>query len=250
VTNRKGQRATEQNVRRTRGGWTPVGTAASRRAEQELRSTARGKQSRRAIIDAARRVFEESGYFDATIEQIVAEAGVARGSFYTYFPSKLKVFQVVAAEVTAQVMDSVDIRRPSQSVDPRVNLDQANRRYLQAYRENARAYGLIEQVATTDPWIHELRLKGRHRHVERVATTIQRWQIAGFADPEVDPTTMAAALVSMTSYFAYWWFVGGDTYDEELATQTLNDIWIRSTGLRPRPRTPKRPPAGHLGPRL
>ncbi len=214
-----------------------MGTAALRRAEQQHRGTERGKRTRREIIDAARRVFEEVGYFDANVGMIVEMAGVARGSFYTYFPSKLEVFQVVASEVTAQIMGSVDITVETRSSDPRINLDLANRRYLDAYREHARIYGLIEQVATSDRLIHELRLQGRHRHVSRVAKTIRRWQDKGLADPTVDPTTTAAALVSMTSYFAYWWYVGGDEYDEDVARQTLTDIWIKATGLRSRPRS-------------
>jgi hypothetical protein len=70
---------------RTRGGWTPAGTAADRRAAQAERSTPRGQQTRRDITEAARRVFERDGYLDANVDDIVAEAGVARGSFYTYF---------------------------------------------------------------------------------------------------------------------------------------------------------------------
>ena len=58
------------------------------------------------------------------------------------------------------------------------------------------------------------------RHVERVARAIRRWQDRGLADPGVDPDTMAGALVSMISNFAYWWLAGGDSYDDEAAAAT------------------------------
>ena len=65
--------------------------------------------------------------------------------------------------------------------DPYQALDQANRRYLAAYRANSVIWALVEQVSTVDPEIHQIRLLGRRRHVERVARTIRRWQERGLA---------------------------------------------------------------------
>ncbi|MGH2927257.1 MAG: TetR family transcriptional regulator, partial [Solirubrobacteraceae bacterium] len=53
---------------------------------------ARGVRTRAALIDAARRVFERDGYLEARVADIAAAAGVAHGSFYTYFDSKDDVF--------------------------------------------------------------------------------------------------------------------------------------------------------------
>ena len=221
---------------RTRGGWAPAGTAAGRRANQDENPTTRGRKTRQRLLEAARRVFERDGYFDAKIDDIVTEAAVARGSFYTYFPDKLTIFQVVAAEVSEAVANAVSSRSDERASTPRRRLDEANRRYIDAYRHNAAVYGLIEQVATMDPDIHESRLAGRQRNVERVAQTIRRWQSRGIADPALDPSTTAALLVSMTSNFCYWWFVAGETHDDERAARELTATWVRVTGLRDRPR--------------
>ena len=216
---------------KTRGGWTPVGTAAGRRTAHSERSTPRGERTRRAILDAARRVFERDGYFDSNIEDIVNEAGVARGSFYTYFSSKVEVFRVLSAEVSAQI-DQAVARSDERSRDAIEALDRSNRRYIQVYRENAAMYGLIEQIATVDPSVREHRLKSRRAHVKRVAATIRRWQDRAIADADIDPVVTAAALVSMTSNFCYWWLVGRDAFDEERAARTLTDIWVRAVRLR------------------
>lgn len=54
---------------------------------------AMSKSERRAhIFGAARTVFAKLGYHQATIDDIVAEAGVARGTFYLYFEDKRAVF--------------------------------------------------------------------------------------------------------------------------------------------------------------
>jgi TetR/AcrR family transcriptional repressor of nem operon len=44
--------------------------------------------TKNALLEAGRRVFLEKGYNNAGIDTILGEAGVPKGSFYYYFPSK------------------------------------------------------------------------------------------------------------------------------------------------------------------
>ncbi len=72
--------------------------------------------------------------------------------------------------------------------------------------------------------------------VERVAGQIRRWQSQGFADPSVDPSLTAAALVSMTADFCFWFFAPKDkTQDIDAAAAAISDIWVRAVGLRRKP---------------
>ncbi len=222
-------------TKRTRGGWIPTGTAAERRVNHSERGTDRGRETRRVIIDAARRVFERQGYLEANVDDIVREANVARGTFYTYFPAKLDVFRIVAAEVGDRVRESVTPVPGEPPVDPVTALDRANRRYIATYRENAAIYGIVEQVATIDPEIREQRHGAHQDAARRVSATIERWQRRGVADAAVDPVPTAVALVSMTSNLCYWSFVGGDDFDEEQLATTITGIWVRTVGLRTQP---------------
>lgn len=54
------------------------------------------QQKREAITAAGLKLFLEQGYERASIEQIAAEAGIARGTFYLYFPTKLELFEALA----------------------------------------------------------------------------------------------------------------------------------------------------------
>jgi len=221
---------------RTRGGWAPVGTAAARRSAHQERGNARGDRTRRSLLDAARRVFERRGYVDANVEDIVKEAGVARGSFYTYFPSKVEIFRAVCAEVGAKINDAVagsDLR----GLDPVVALTQSVGGYLEAYRQNAVLFGLLERLPSVDPEIYDMAVRVRRNHIRRVAAAIRRWQSRGVADPAVEPDGTAAALVSMTTNFCYWWFEEPDGHDsDEAALAVLSAIWIRALSLRKRPK--------------
>jgi AcrR family transcriptional regulator len=135
-------------------------------------------------------------------------------------------------EVGEQFRDAVAAQPGQTRTDPYQALDRANRRFLDVYRENSVIWAIAEQVATIDPEIHRIRLRGRRQHVDRVAKTIRRWQDRGIADPDIDPETTAGALVSMLSNFAYWWLAGGDTYEPEAAAATLTSIWARAVGLK------------------
>src|SRR5579875_3087156 len=224
--------AARRRPARTRGGWEPAGTAAARRTAHGERVTAKGLRTREELVAAARRVFERDGYSAARVADIAAEAGVAHGSFYTYFSSKQDVFLAVMRSVGDQFTAAVTPPPAAERADPYQALDRANRRFLDAYRANSAIWALAEQVATIDPRIHRIRLQGRREHVDRVAKAIRRWQDRGLADPDVDPETTAGALVSMISNFAYWWLAGGDSYEPEAAAATLTRIWARAVGLR------------------
>ncbi|MCC7536420.1 MAG: TetR/AcrR family transcriptional regulator, partial [Deltaproteobacteria bacterium] len=50
-------------------------------------------QRREELLRAARDVFASKGYHDAKIDDIVAAAGVAKGTFYLYFPDKRSVLE-------------------------------------------------------------------------------------------------------------------------------------------------------------
>lgn len=50
---------------------------------------------RAQILEVARAVLAQRGYHGTSVADIIAEAGVARGTFYNYFESKRSVFQAV-----------------------------------------------------------------------------------------------------------------------------------------------------------
>jgi AcrR family transcriptional regulator len=212
----------------------PTGVSADRRARlANGGASAKGIRTRADIIAAARRVFERMGYIDARVSDIVAEAKIAHGSYYTYFSSKQDVFQAVVDEVAAQINKAVSPSPDDVQGDTWGNLKRANRRYLEVHRQNAKIMMLIEQVATIDPEMHEVRRAGRRRHVNRVMAAIIRLQERGLADPAIDPHTTAGALVAMLSSFAYWTTNSPDEYPPDEVERTVNDIWTRALGVNP-----------------
>ena len=50
------------------------------------------KQER--VLDAALAEFADQGYHQASLNRMVAQAGIAKGSLYQYFPNKEGIFAV------------------------------------------------------------------------------------------------------------------------------------------------------------
>lgn len=62
---------------------------------QEKKIQERTIVNRKKILDSARQLFNEKGYYHTNTKEIAKEADVATGSFYNYFPDKLSIFQEI-----------------------------------------------------------------------------------------------------------------------------------------------------------
>jgi AcrR family transcriptional regulator len=123
-------------------------------------------------------------------------------------------------------------------LDPIAALQAANLRYIEMYRADAQIIAVIEQVALSgiDDIAYETRIRRQRDAVKRVARQIRRWQSQGFADPSVDPSLTAAALLSMTAHFCFWFFSAKEAdQDIDAAAASISDIWVRAVGLRRKP---------------
>jgi len=80
-------------------------------------------ERRQQILHHAREVFARSGFHAAKIDDIVAEAGVARGTFYLYFEDKRSIFGEILDLVLARIgatIQRVNPHDPSHSVAEQV----------------------------------------------------------------------------------------------------------------------------------
>jgi AcrR family transcriptional regulator len=172
-------------------------------------------------------VFERDGFLEARIVDICAEAGIATGSFYTYFKTKEDAFAAVMAEVHEETLHP-RLKVIAGSDDPRAAIDAANRAYLMSYRRNARLMTLIEQVALIDERILQLRLKRAHVFAQRTAAEIARLQARGLADPTLDPFSTAHAMGAMVSRMASLVFVYGLDMSFDALAEMLLQLWTNA----------------------
>ena len=196
--------------------------------------TNRGRRTRQRLLEAAEVVFTRDGYLDAKITDIAATAGVASGSFYTYFDSKESIFRTVIRDVIDQMYASATVPHDVEH-EPQVRVEHATRAYVRAYQEHAGLLAILEQVATFNPGFRDMRREIRQTFRARTEKGLHRLQQEGKVAPTLSPKCAAEALGSMVSNFCYVSFVLGEVYSEEEAVRTLTEIWVRGIGLVPSP---------------
>jgi TetR/AcrR family transcriptional repressor of mexJK operon len=62
-------------------------------------------ERRQALLDAARTVFLEKGYANATIDEVVARAGGSKATVYSLFENKEGLFAALVAEAAEELAD-------------------------------------------------------------------------------------------------------------------------------------------------
>ena len=112
--------------------------------------TERGRKTLRAILDAAAAEFGEKGFHDGSISGITRRAGVALGSFYTYFDSKDAVFRALVSDMSARVRDHVApaiLAAPDQIAAERAGLEL----FIGFVRDHKEIYRIIDEAEFVDP---------------------------------------------------------------------------------------------------
>jgi AcrR family transcriptional regulator len=194
--------------------------------------TERGARTRAALVGAARRVFEREGYLNTKITDITGDAGVATGSFYTYFADKEEVFAAVMEGVRHEMLHPA----VEAAGDPLAAIEAANRAYLEAVRRNAGLVALMEQVGAIDERFRAWRQQTGRAFIERNAAGIRSLQRQGVADPELDPELAARALSAMVSRTAYAAFVSREVdAPPDTVLDTVTRLWANALQLRSAP---------------
>jgi len=113
---------------------------------EKLPKTARGRQTRDKLLQAAEVEFGKQGFHDASVSGITYKAGVALGTFYTYFESKEEIYRALVGYMSHRVRSWI-AERVADSPD-RIS---AERDGLQAYLEFVREHpGLYRIIAEAE----------------------------------------------------------------------------------------------------
>lgn len=194
--------------------------------------SAKGHRTRRKLLDAAQIVFERDGFLNTKIADISREAGVAHGTFYTYFDSKTEIFRILVAEVMEMVYNTQITPGDGSDLTPRQKVERGNRQWVKVVHQHRAMLRLLEEVATFDKEIFAMRLRVRIESAERIRKSIERWQREGVARTDLESGPMAGALVAMVSNFTYFWLMLGESdYDDETAIRTLTELYVSALQL-------------------
>ena len=156
---------------------TDEGAGASPASEGKAPRTPRGERTLRKILDGALEEFGERGFSEGSIVGITQRAGVALGTFYTYFDSKEAVFRALVSDMSARVRDHVApvLKEATDTLDGE---GRALESYLRFARAHKQVYRIIDEAEFADP-------EGFDKHYRTTAARIAARLDAGKARGEV-----------------------------------------------------------------
>jgi len=85
-----------------------VSRIGERREHARAEPSAEYTHKRAAIIEAAARVFQRSGYERASMNDVATEAGADRVSVYYYFKGKHELFHAVIIDAVQHLVDAAE----------------------------------------------------------------------------------------------------------------------------------------------
>lgn len=182
-------------------------------------------ETRKKLIEVARRAFAEYGYADTSMDKLTAEAGLTRGALYHHFGDKRGLFAAVVDQIDSQMAEYAQ-QHLEQPDDLWEGLLLEGQTYIQnALNPEFQRIVLRDGPAVLgDPahWPSQNRcLQSTRESVEQLLTAEQ----IKIVDPEA-----AAVLLNGAAMNAALW-VASSEYPEQVLPEALNAFKIFASGF-------------------
>jgi AcrR family transcriptional regulator len=126
--------------------------------------------ARRAeLLRAGERVFTESSYEDASIEQIADAAGVSKNLLYHYFGGKRDLYLETIRAATSEILARTN---PDLSLEPIPRLRASIDQHLAYVEEHAEGYTKLLRGASGDPEVQAIVTAARREVVRRTISSM------------------------------------------------------------------------------
>ena len=157
-------------------------TGAELTKDTKAPRTDRGRRTLRTLLDAAAAEFGEKGFHESSVVSITGRAGMALGSFYTYFDSKETLFRALVKDMSAQVRDNVApaLAEANDGIDAE---GRALAAFLSFAREHKEIYRIIDEAEFVAPDAWNAHYLGTvDRILERLRAAEARGELSGPVD--------------------------------------------------------------------
>ena len=110
-------------------------------------TTPKGLRTRAHLVDSGRQVFARHGYVDARMSDVADQAEISMGGLYRYFANKEDLFAQVIADLHEELYRASVAREADFATHPYDALVEANRGYLELYRDQRHVMRAFIQAA-------------------------------------------------------------------------------------------------------
>ncbi|MFH1139865.1 MAG: TetR/AcrR family transcriptional regulator [Pseudomonadota bacterium] len=192
--------------------------------------TTKGLNTRTSLLEAAREVFREQGYYGASVSMICRQAGMSQGAFYQYFKNK----EQALLELNDLVLDDFWAKAGRVSLsdpDPAVRLGRVADLLFRYARENIYYHRILGEFELIDSVTI-----GYYDSLSRFCVDFFKGEIKRGALRPADPELLAYAFIGMVLFHAMDWGPGREKHSIEQLVGWAVKLWRNGIG-GPRPWT-------------
>ena len=179
----------------------------------------KGRATRLALEDAARKLFAERGFHGTTLADITAAVGRSPAVFYRYFVDKEDLLACIAEDFLREVHEIPAFGEEDDFFTSAVQT------YWRKFKPNIGIMVAIDQLAATQPRFAALQNQFRHYGMDIVGTSVHTAQQQGHGT-DLDPDHIALAIALLFERFTSVSLSRG--LSDEAAVATLSTIWRKT----------------------
>jgi AcrR family transcriptional regulator len=195
------------------------------------------------ILDAARKVFSEMGFFDARLEDIATAAGFSKAALYTYYVDKEEIFMTLAIRDLENLFHQLETRvKPDNSFLK--NLEVMLTTIFTFFGEN---FALLLSVSNFQTMckIHKEKLSEKHKLlfaevpskfkkiIEQQISLIKVARERKEIQSDIDDAQLADYLYALVRGIIFHWQLRGKMGDANLEIRQLLKFMATGLGIRP-----------------
>ena len=178
----------------------------------------------RRLLDAAAIEFGEHGFAETSIVGITRRAGMALGSFYTYFPTKEAIFTALVKDMSQAVARAAGAAVPEGATGT-AREAAAFAGFLAFAREHKEVYRIIDEAERADPASYRTHYEGT---AERISARLQANMAEG-SMRAMDSEVLAWAIMGMNVFLGLRYAVWGQDRDIADIAAAAEDLLARGT---------------------
>lgn len=166
----------------------------------------RSDATKKRLYDAAMELIGEKGFTDASVDEIVERAGVAKGTVYYHFTGKAELVEALIADRLRPLV--VEFKRSAEQNkdDPRAAIEALVRAELEFLSEQSSfSKLLLTEMWREDRLWRQTLLQLRRELMNVMYDVITQGIASGVFRDDVDPSFGASALFGMTATVALDW---------------------------------------------
>lgn len=169
------------------------------RTYQSPTRTRRAQDTRRAILDSARRLFRDRGYAATSMPVIALDAGVAVQTVYAVFGRKRNILFALLDQMPLDAdLVGYRARLAAASGDPRSQLREAVEFSARMYGGNSDVTELARTIGGADQDLGDLWREGERRRYDAVSELVAEWHALGVLRAELSASAATDILWALS----------------------------------------------------